>query len=48
MITKTCKECHRSCSHYECTKCNCEYHIPCKKYPGHNISNKCPECGKVR
>ena len=43
-----CKECHRSCGHYECPKCGCEYHLPCKKYPGHMTSNKCPECGKGR
>ena len=48
MATKTCKVCKRSTGHYECPKCGCEYHLPCKKYPDHMTSNKCPECGKVR
>ena len=33
MATKTCKVCKRSTGHYECPKCGCEYHLPCKKYP---------------
>jgi predicted RNA-binding Zn-ribbon protein involved in translation (DUF1610 family) len=39
-------ECRQTTGHVVCGNCGHEFHVPCKKYPGHSSQGTCPDCGK--